>query len=230
MTPKICLRYTIAPAQGIAIHPVSKLTRVIASLRQLNMNKTTAMIFAVIGSVNGFTAHAQNSAASASASPLSPIYACADKTDPAQRLACFDAAVAAVKAAEARNEIVTMDQPRVAAVRREAFGFRIPSLPRFGLGGSSTSTPNAAGSNQAARPAQEEQIDEQTFTVVRVGAWGDRIAFYLENGNVWHTVEAGELNTSRKTPFNVRIRSASLGSFILSIEGRNRGYRVRRIE
>lgn len=194
------------------------------------MNKTLTILFAVTCSLNGIAALAQpvTGQSATSASPLSPIYACAEKTDAMQRLACFDAAVAAVKAAEARSEIVAMDQPRVAAVRREAFGFRIPSLPRFGLGGSSA----AQGTNpdETLRQSRDDQTEEQTFAVVRVAPWGERVAFYLENGNVWHTVEVGELNMSRKTPFNVRIRAAALGSYILSIEGRNRGYRVRRIE
>ena len=168
-------------------------------------------------------------------SPLSPIYACADKTDATERLACFDSAVAAVKAAEGRSEIVALDQPRVAAVRREAFGFRLPSLPRFGFGGAASPSASAgvsvptATSNLAAR-AREEVEDEQIFSVARVGQAGNRVAIYLENGNVWHFTEAGELNAPRQTPFNVRIRAAAMGTFMLNVEGRNKGYRVRRVE
>jgi hypothetical protein len=164
-------------------------------------------------------------------SPLSPIYACTEKTDPTQRLACFDSAVAAVKAAEARDEIVTLDRPRVAAVRREAFGFRIPSLPRFGFGGPSAATAATAGTvDRPASRTREEVLDEQTFAVARVGTAGNRVAIYLENGNIWHLTEAGELNAPRQPPFNVRIRAAAMGSFMLNVEGRNKGYRVRRVE
>jgi hypothetical protein len=164
-------------------------------------------------------------------SPLSPIYACAEKTDPAQRLACFDAAVAAVKAAEARSEIITMDKPRVEAVRREAFGFRIPSLPKFsfGGGGAAASTPSAAAS--AAVPARDEEDEAQNFSVARIANGGNgRVMIYLDNGNVWQTVDAGELNAPRQMPFNVRIRTAAMGSFMMTIEGRNKGYRVRRVQ
>lgn len=176
-----------------------------------------------------------------SISPLSPIYFCAEKTDPAERLACFDGAVAAVKAAEARSEIVALDQPRVAAVRREAFGFRIPSLPRFGLGapaaqeatvpnaGASTAT-TSAQSRAAPAQAREQAEEAQTFAVARVGRSGDRVSIFLENGNVWHLTEAVELNAPRQTPFNVRIRNAAMGTYMLTVEGRNKGYRVRRVE
>jgi hypothetical protein len=190
------------------------------------MNKTFAVILAAACSLNGGGAFAQ-AAANPAASPLSPIYACAEKTDPAVRLACFDAAVAAVKAAEGRNEIVAMDQPRVAAVRREAFGFRIPSLPRFGFGNPAP----AATSGSAPAPQQrEEDGEEQTFAVERVGSYGGRAAVYLANGGIWQLTEAGDFNAPRATPFNVRIRTATLGSYILQVEGRNKGYRVRRVE
>jgi hypothetical protein len=197
------------------------------------MNKTFALIFAAACSVNASAAFAQATAATpanATASPLSPIYACAEKTDPVQRLACFDAAVAAVKAAEGRNEIVAMDQPRVAAVRREAFGFRIPSLPRFGFGTPAPATTGAPGAPSPAARPREEDTEEQTFAVARVGSYGGRTAIYLVNGGVWQLTDAGELNAPRTTPFNVRIRAAALGSYMLQVEGRNKGYRVRRVE
>ena len=169
-------------------------------------------------------------APASSVSPLSPIYACAEKTDPTQRLACFDATVAAVKAAEARSDIVTLDRPRVAAVRREAFGFRMPSLPRFGFG-SGAAVANAGGApNATASRSRDDLDDEQTFAVARVSSAGNRVTLYLDNGNVWQFTEAGELNAPRQTPFNVRIRAAAMGSFLLSVEGRNKGYRVRRVE
>jgi hypothetical protein len=160
-------------------------------------------------------------------SPLSRIYACAEKTDPTQRLACFDKAVADVKVAEARSEIIMLDRPRVAAVRREAFGFAIPSLPRFSFGSPATAPTSEQKTASAARDEPEE---EQTFAVARVGQAGNRVAIYLENGNVWHLTEAGDLNAPRKTPFNVSIRRAAMGSYLLSVEGRNKGYRVRRVQ
>lgn len=160
-------------------------------------------------------------------SPLSRIYACAEKTDSTERLACFDSAVAAVKVAEARSEIIMLDQPRVAAVRREAFGFRIPSLPRFSFGTLATAP---AGEPTPASEARDESEEVQTFTVARLGQAGNRVAIFLENGNVWHLTDAGDLNAPRRPPFNVSIRSAAMGSYLLTIEGRNKGYRVRRVQ
>jgi hypothetical protein len=225
---------TIALGSANAILPISKLVTFIASLRQLNMNKTFALVFVATCSLNPVVSWAQSAGVTATPSPLLPIYACAEKTDAAQRLACFDAAVAAVKAAEARSDIVAIDRPRAAAVRREAFGFRIPSLARFGLGGgsaaASTSTAGTPNPPPTRASAREEDIDEQTFAVARVGSSGGRPAIFLENGNVWHIIESGEFNAPSRTPFNVRIRAGALNSYILQVEGRNKGYRVRRVE
>jgi hypothetical protein len=230
---KVLLWLTIALGDTNAILPVSRLIAVIASLRQLNMNKTFALVFAASCSMNAVCAWAQQSPAAAPAlssqSPLAPIYACADKTDPVARLACFDAAVAAVKAAEARSDIIAIDKPRAEAVRREAFGFRIPSLPRFGLGGAGATGAAATGAASPSRE-REPQIEEQTFAVARVGTSGGRPAVFLENGGIWQIIESGEFNAPNRTPFNVRIRSAAMGSYILQVEGRNKGYRVRRLE
>jgi hypothetical protein len=196
----------------------SKFLFLIPKQRQPQMNKFLTMLMLATGATS-VTALAQPSAPQ---SPLNPIYACAEKTDPTERLACFDTAVAAVKAAEARSEIVALDQPRVAAVRREAFGFRIPSLPKFSL-------PRPASGAASSRQSEEE-TEEQVFAVARVGNAGGRLVLYLENGNVWQLNEAGDFNAPSRPPYNVRIRAAALGSYILSVEGRNKGYRVRRIE
>jgi hypothetical protein len=168
--------------------------------------------------------------ANAAVSPLEPIYACANKTDPTERLACFDAAVATIRAKEAKSEIVTFDKQRVEKVRREAFGFSLPSLPKLGFpafGGA----PKAEGKDQSvAAAAVEADIEEQSFTVVSTRESAGRVVITLENGQIWRLTEAGELNAPKRPPYKVNIRTAAMGSFILTVEGRNKGYRVRRVE
>jgi hypothetical protein len=196
------------------------------------MNKFSATLIATSFVTFGAVAWAQSgqNPANAAVSPLEPIYACADKTNPTERLACFDAAVATIRAKEAKSEIVTFDKQRVERVRREAFGFSLPSLPKLGFpafGGA----PKAEGKDQSvAAAAVEEDIEEQSFTVVSTREAAGRVVLTLENGQVWRLTEAGELNAPSRPPFKVKIRTAAMGSFILSVEGRNKGYRVRRVE
>jgi hypothetical protein len=196
------------------------------------MNKFSTTLIAASFVTFGAVAWAQTgqNPANAAVSPLEPIYACADKTNPTERLGCFDAAVATIRAKEAKSEIVTFDKQRVEKVRREAFGFSLPSLPKLGFpafGGA----PKADSKDQSvAAVAAEEDIEEQSFTVVSTRESAGRVVITLENGQVWRLTEAGELNAAKRPPYKVNIRAAAMGSFILTVEGRNKGYRVRRVE
>jgi hypothetical protein len=196
------------------------------------MNKFSITLITASFMTFGAVALAQSgqNPANAAVSPLEPIYACANKTDPTERLACFDAAVATIRAKEAKSEIVTFDKQRVEKVRREAFGFSLPSLPKLGFpafGGA----PKAEGKDQSvAAAAVEEDIEEQSFTVVSTRESAGRVVITLENGQIWRLTEAGELNAPKRPPYKVNIRTAAMGSFILTVEGRNKGYRVRRVE
>lgn len=196
------------------------------------MNKFSTTLLAASFMTFGAVALAQSgqNPANAAVSPLEPIYACANKTDPTERLACFDAAVATIRAKEAKSEIVTFDKQRVEKVRREAFGFSLPSLPKLGFpafGGA----PKVEGKYQSvATAAVEEDIEEQSFTVVSTRESAGRVVITLENGQIWRLTEAGELNAPKRPPYKVNIRTAAMGSFILTVEGRNKGYRVRRVE
>jgi hypothetical protein len=196
------------------------------------MNKFSTTLITASFMTFGAVALAQSgqNPANAAVSPLEPIYACANKTDPTERLACFDAAVATIRAKEAKSEIVTFDKQRVEKVRREAFGFSLPSLPKLGFpafGGA----PKAEGKDQSvAAAAVEEDIEEQSFTVVSTRESAGRVVITLENGQIWRLTEAGELNAPKRPPYKVNIRTAAMGSFILTVEGRNKGYRVRRVE
>jgi|694.fasta_scaffold74062_2 hypothetical protein len=196
------------------------------------MNKFSTTLITASFMTFGAVALAQSgqNPANAAVSPLEPIYACANKTDPTERLACFDAAVATIRAKEAKSEIVTFDKQRVEKVRREAFGFSLPSLPKLGFpafGGA----PKAEGKDQSvAAAAVEADIEEQSFTVVSTRESAGRVVITLENGQIWRLTEAGELNAPKRPPYKVNIRTAAMGSFILTVEGRNKGYRVRRVE
>lgn len=194
------------------------------------MNKFSTTLIAASFMTFGAVAWAQSgqNPANATVSPLEPIYTCADKTDPTERLACFDSAVATIRAKEAKSEIVTFDKQRVEKVRREAFGFSLPSLPRLGLpafGGG----PKANGKVQDAAEIVDD-LEKQSFVVISTRQSGGRVELNFENGQVWRLVELEELYAPKRTKFNVTISKASMGSFILTVEGRNKGYRVRRVE
>lgn len=184
--------------------------------------------------VGGSAVLAQTAAPAAPASPLDPLYACTGITDPTERLACFDRTVAELRGREARQDVVAMDRQQVEQVQRESFGFNLPSLPN--LFGGRAQTPEQAASRQerearrAEERAREEALNVQTMTVTQVRVSGGRTTLTMDNQQVWQFVDAGEITPSRRVPFQVTIRRATLGSFLMSVEGSNRGYRVRRIQ
>ena len=63
---------------------------------------------------------------------LQEIYACKTKTNPTDRLNCYDQAVSRFEAAQNSGSVVTVSKSQVEKVEREAFGFNIPSLPSLG--------------------------------------------------------------------------------------------------
>ena len=59
---------------------------------------------------------------------------CRKIEDSAQRLACYDASVDALNAAQRSGDLVTLDRKQRQAVRKQAFGFTLPALSMFDTG------------------------------------------------------------------------------------------------
>lgn len=143
---------------------------------------------------------------------LSKLSDCRKITENAQRLACFDSAVGALEQAEAKGEIVVVDREQARKVRRQAFGFNLPSLDLFDRGESPAEIANVSGKIATAR---------QTGA----GKW----VVTLEGGAVWEQSDTAALNRPARPGMAVSIKRAALGSFLLSVDGQ-RSYRARRVQ
>lgn len=147
---------------------------------------------------------------------LDQVYACANITDEAQRLACYDGAVGRLREAQSSGNLVAVDRQQAEQVEREAFGFSLPSLPRlFGNRG-----------NEAAAP----EVAEMALTIDRVVTRRNAPAtFYMTNGQVWTQLD--ETNAwNVRAGGQVTIRRATLGSFLMSVEAGGPAIRVRRAQ
>jgi hypothetical protein len=136
---------------------------------------------------------------------------CRKTTDDGARLSCYDAAVAALEQAQAKGEIVVVDREQARTVRRQAFGFSLPSL------------------SMLERGDEKDPVDQVSAKIASArqdasGKWTLR----LEDGAVWQQIDVGGLTLAPKAGDTVTIRRASLGSFLASVEGR-RALRVRRV-
>ncbi len=127
---------------------------------------------------------------------------CRKLTDAAQRLACYDQAVDSFDQAEAKGDIVVVDREQARTVRRQAFGFNMPSLSLFDRG------------------EAPDKVDTVTLTIESAsrlpnGKWLLR----LEGGQVWRQIDTAELNRLPKAGGTVTIKAASMGSYKLSTGG-----------
>jgi len=68
------------------------------------------------------------------AKELQQLIECRKLTDPTQRLACYDQAATVLDQAEAKGDIVVVNREQARKVRRQAFGFTLPSISLFERG------------------------------------------------------------------------------------------------
>lgn len=207
----------------------------------------------VVTAVSGFAlmvGMAANAAQEGEKSPLSAMFACASVKDDAKRLACYDTEAARLKQASDTGDVVTVNQEQIQNLQKEAFGFSLPSLPKLrvpllaGMLGngdgkkaevSQDKLSDAKSDNGAVLAVKKNgEITKVGYAIARIGSTADgSYRFYLQNGQVWDQVQGGRSYIPR--PRNGRtliaeIRKASMGSYLLTVDGRGAAIRVRRVK
>ncbi|WP_293364568.1 hypothetical protein [Phenylobacterium sp.] len=137
---------------------------------------------------------------------------CRKIADGAARLACYDKTAATLDQAEAKGDIVVVDREQARKVRRQAFGFSMPSISLFEKGETQEELQNVAGEVAVA-------------SVNGAGKWTIR----LKDGAIWTQIDNNELHRTPKPGMPVKIRQAAMGSFLMSINNGG-AFRVRRVE
>ena len=159
--------------------------------------------FACITATSAQAAGAQ--AAGAASPPPQAVQAaidCRKVAEAAARLACYDKAVDVLGRALDQGQVVAVDHAQVQAVRRQSFGFTLPSLSFLDRG---------------ARP---EEINEVVLTVESArqnpdGKW----VIALEGGQIWRQIDTGEFSRDPKPGAKATIKKAMLGSYMMMIGG-----------
>lgn len=147
------------------------------------------------------------------ASVFQSLLDCKAKTDPAERLACFDAATASLGEAEKKGDIVVVDREMAKAARRQAFGFNMPSLDIF------------KGAED-----KPEEADSLLAPVERAYRGGDnKWVFELEGGAVWAQNDNEQILREPKAGSKVEIKKGAVGSYFLKVDGQ-RAVRARRVK
>ena len=175
------------------------------------------LAFCVLGL--GLAAFASSSQAASKAKPptrpelVGALSACRAITDPTERLACFDKAAAALDEAQTKGDVVVVDRQQAREVKRQAFGFRLDALSIFDRGG--------------AKEASDEAITATVRNAYQnaAGKW----VVTLDTGAVWRQIDDDPLSREPRQGSPIRIRRASLGSYLMNVDGQP-GIRVHRDE
>lgn len=152
----------------------------------------------------------------AESSYVTALRACQPKSDPAERLACYDAAVASIVVASTEGEVRVVDREDVRQTRRKLFGFALPDLGIFGK-----------SDQDDAEQAKEFTALETTITGVRA-AKGTYILI-TEEGAEWQLDELPARLMRPKPGQPLEIRSGAFSSYFLRIDGQ-KGVKGRRVK
>jgi hypothetical protein len=134
---------------------------------------------------------------------LTRLLDCRKVEDAAARLACYDAAAGAMDEAEAKGDVVVVDREQARTVRRQGFGFNLPSLSLFERG-------------EKADEVEKLQLKVVAARQDGYGKW----TVVLEGDQVWRQIDTGDFSLRPKPGMVATIRRAMLGSYIMSIGGR----------
>lgn len=143
---------------------------------------------------------------------LEQLAACRTQPDPALRLACYDAAAAALDTAEQAGDVVVLDRAQVREARRGLFGFSVPNMPLFNRGDDNAGAEVIDNVSYVVRSARE----------VRDGEW----LFVMEDGSIWRQIDGRMWGRPRAGQPAV-VRRAALGSYLMNV-GDAPSIRVRR--
>lgn len=161
--------------------------------------------------------------AQAQESQVDKVYACAGVSDGAARLACFDAAVAAMKQAQAAGDVSVVSRAQIQQAEKDTFGLG-PQAQTTAVTGVLKGAPAPAAADA------EAELDNVKVTISTATKRPDgTYRFTLDNGQVWEQVETDKVSGLKPLPASAEIRKASLGSFMMKING-GRSIRVRRVK
>ncbi len=146
------------------------------------------------------------------AQQLQSLIDCRKIGDPTQRLACYDKAAGALDEAEAKGDVVVVNREQARKVRKQAFGFSLPSLTLFERGEKTEDVAATDGTIVSARKTP-------------AGRWEIK----LDEGGTWVQIDATEIPIDPKPGQKVKIRKASLGSYMMAV-GNQREVKVHRVE
>jgi len=163
---------------------------------------------AILGIVAAVPASAQKMPKTATPKLFEDVVHCRSIQDSAQRLACYDGAVAALDTAQKSNELYVADKAAMKEARKGLFGFSLPNLKLFG--------DESLG-----------DLDKLETTIAGISSGQRGYIITLPDGARWAQTDKRYMDKP-KVGAKIKIEKALLGSYMASINGHT-GFRVERI-
>ena len=113
--------------------------------------------------------------------------------------------------------MVVVDRAQVEEVRRQAFGFSLPSLAFL--------VPSGREGTAEAEPIRQVETSVTAARMSRDGKW----ILSMANGSTWRQTDSERVVRDPRPGSKVVIRTAALGSYLLSVDGQ-RSVRAKREE
>lgn len=182
--------------------------------------RTNAAACAVIAGLLAITIPVQPAMAQSDSKESSYVTAlrdCQGKTDPAERLACYDTAVAAVVSASTEGEVRVVDAEAVRETRRKLFGFALPDLGIFG------------GKGDKVDAEEEEEFTTLNTTIAGVRGVGQTYVLTIAEGAQWQLDELPARLMKPRVGQTIEIKKGALSSYFLRINGQ-KGVKGRRVQ
>ena len=137
---------------------------------------------------------------------------CRSVTGDAERLRCFDAAAAALEQAAASRDLVVVDRKQIREAKRGLFGLDIPDFNPFGGGG-----------DDGVEEIKSIESTIRSATRDETGHW----IVTLEDNSIWVQTDNYPFAVDPKRGHKVKIVKASMGSYMMRVNGQP-GVRAKR--
>lgn len=192
-----------------------------------------ALSSAMLGSLPANPAQAKDDPAD----PFAPLRRCRNIADVAAKAACYDRAMDALEVDRKSHKFSIVTGTQIEGLQRDAFGFNLPSLPKLRLGDQSALQDAVANGTSGKGSAQGQVLKKTKSGAVKRVAYAVSRAFtmanghmrmVLANGQVWDQVSTDRPRFRGHAPWHVEIKKASLGSYLMFVQGSKRAIRVHR--
>ena len=159
----------------------------------------------IAGLMAAGSADAQKRSTENQAAVLNELSACPKIAEDAARLACYDKAAKALIQAESKGDVVVVDRQQAREVRRQAFGFQIPSI-------------NVFSHSSVQKENVEEAVNRSTGVLASIAKSPDgKLLMTTEEGAVWAQTDGLPVDPMPRKGGTVTFVKGTVGGYFCDV-------------